>query len=124
MTCKGTCTSVPALKGVPYVGGRLPRDPFTGRSVEPGTYGPWTRCRMCDVVIIWQGIFCPCCGGRTTMRPRACRRQRTIRIAEAKARRIRIAAELAAVAATAAAPAPAAVARHAAATGAAAVGAA
>ena len=103
MTCKGTCTAVPALKGVPYVSGRLPRDPFTGRSVEPGTYGPWTRCRTCDVVFIWQGIFCPCCGGRTSSRPRACRRLRTIRIAEDKAMRIRIAAELAAVAA---APAP------------------
>lgn len=114
MTCKGTCTAVPALKGVPYVSGRLPRDPFTGRSVEPGTYGPWTRCRICDVVFIWQGIFCPCCGGRTSKRPRACRRQSTIRDAEAKARRIRIAAELAAVAA-ASAPAPVVAAPHAAA---------
>ena len=88
MTCKGTCTSVAALRGIQYEAGRLPRDPFTGRSVQAGTYGPWKRCRTCDVLIIWQGIFCPCCGGRTASRPRACRRSRTVRDAEEKRRRM------------------------------------
>ena len=84
MTCKGACITIPALKGVPYVAGRPPNDPFTGRPVAPGTYGPWKRCRTCSVMIIWQGIFCPCCGCRIAARPRAATRRRSARTAEAR----------------------------------------
>lgn len=84
MTCKGACTTIPALRGVPYVAGRPPNDPFTGVQVAPGTYGPWKRCRTCAVMIIWQGIFCPCCGFRIAARPRASARRRSARAGEAR----------------------------------------
>ena len=27
-------------------------------------------CQVCQVFIYWQGLFCPCCGGRIRNRPR------------------------------------------------------
>lgn len=29
-----------------------------------------SRCITCDVYVKWEGIFCPCCGGRLRKKPR------------------------------------------------------
>jgi len=28
------------------------------------------RCNLCDMFMLWDGIFCPCCGGRLRLKPR------------------------------------------------------
>ena len=83
-SCKGACLAMPDPKAIPHQGGRTPVDPSTGRHVPPGTYGPWKRCRMCAVLLVWQGIFCPCCGIRLSDRPRASRHRRSARITAAR----------------------------------------
>ena len=85
-SCKGTCTITSALKAIPHVGGRTPNDPATGRRVPSGTYGPWKRCRTCEVLIVWQGRHCPCCGVRLSVRPWGARHRRSARITAARQR--------------------------------------
>ena len=80
--CKGVCRCMPELKAVPHTHGRVPRDPATGRVVPSGTYGSWKRCRMCDVLIVWTGKFCPCCGRILSVRPRAARHRRSRKLAK------------------------------------------
>lgn len=80
--CKGACTCMSELRAVPHTGGRVPRDPATGRVVPSGTYGSWKRCRICHVLIVWTGKFCPCCGRILSVRPRASRHRRSIRLAK------------------------------------------
>lgn len=29
------------------------------------------RCRVCEVFMLWEGIFCPCCGYKVSRRPRS-----------------------------------------------------
>ena len=80
--CNGTCTSMPALRAVPHSVGRVPRDPMTGHRVPSGTYGSWKRCRACEVLIVWPGRLCPCCGITLSVRPRAARHRRMVKITE------------------------------------------
>ena len=49
MTCKGICIHHKAL-------GRY----ATGNK----------RCKICEMFIEWDGVFCPCCGYRLRTRPR------------------------------------------------------
>ena len=82
--CNGTCTSMPALRAVPHSVGRVPQDPTTGRPVPSGTYGSWKRCRACEVLLVWPGRLCPCCGTTLSVRPRAARHRRMVKITEAR----------------------------------------
>ena len=91
MTCYGRCLAMSSLKAIPHSGGRVPGDPVTGHRVPSGTYGPWKRCRECEVLIEWQGTWCPCCGIRLSERPRGARHRRSLRIA--RDRRITAAAK-------------------------------
>lgn len=54
MTCKGNCikyVSNTKKKGGRYLNGQK-------------------RCQACEIFIIWNGLFCPCCGIRLRTRPR------------------------------------------------------
>lgn len=81
-------------------GGRPPPDPATGRMVEPGTYGPWKKCRPCGIWLITDLTRCPCCRVVLSTRPRRAAVERNRRKA---AERHRATAPAAAPAATAAA---------------------
>ena len=64
--CRGTCEVGRTPDGVKfhavtYLTGRMPNDPITGERPPRGTYGHWKRCRVCDILIIWDGTHCPCC---------------------------------------------------------------
>jgi hypothetical protein len=52
--CKGTCSRHKAMR--PSTGNRY----LTGQK----------RCQVCSIFIYWQGLFCPCCGGRLRGKPR------------------------------------------------------
>ena len=84
LTCYGTCLAMPALKAIPHSRGGVPGDPATGRRVPSGTYGSWKRCRECEVLIEWEVTRCPCCGITLSVRPRAARHRRMVKIAEAR----------------------------------------
>lgn len=73
--CRGTCEVGRTKDGVQFRcvvhrTGRLPNDPATGERPPRGTYGSWKRCRVCDILIIWDGTHCPCCGTVLKTRPR------------------------------------------------------
>jgi len=53
--CKGICSRHRAIK--PKYGG------------QRYTIGQ-KRCQVCQIFINWQGLFCPCCGGRLRNKPR------------------------------------------------------
>ena len=82
MCCKGACTVRPDLRAVPHTCGGIPRDPVTGRKPAPGTYGSWRKCRTCGVLLVWQGTYCPCCGFRLSLRPRATQHRRAALVTE------------------------------------------
>ena len=52
--CKGLCSRHKATR------------PNTGNRYLIGQ----KRCQVCQVFIYWQGLFCPCCGGRLRNKPR------------------------------------------------------
>jgi hypothetical protein len=54
VTCKGRCIRLRAQK--PTGVGRY----MVGQK----------RCQVCDVFIMWDGFWCPCCGYRLRTRPR------------------------------------------------------
>lgn len=54
MTCKGICIRHKAQKPIGI--GRY----STGQK----------RCQVCELFIIWDGLWCPCCGYRLRTRPR------------------------------------------------------
>jgi len=54
MTCKGICTRHKATVM-----------PSQGRYKNGHK-----RCQVCDLFIICEGLFCPCCGGRLRTKPR------------------------------------------------------
>lgn len=54
MTCKNICLRHKAQKPVGF--GRY----FTGQK----------RCQICEIFIIWPGLWCPCCGYRLRTKPR------------------------------------------------------
>ncbi len=29
-----------------------------------------TRCQVCDLFIVWKGVYCPCCGAKLRTGPR------------------------------------------------------
>lgn len=55
MTCKGVCDEYRAME--------LPR---IGRYAAGQK-----RCQTCNVFILWDGYFCPCCHLRLRIRPRS-----------------------------------------------------
>ena len=68
--CEVGCTSDgTTFRAVTYLTGRVPNDPATGERPPRGTYGSWKRCRVCDILVIWDGIFCPCCAVPLKTRP-------------------------------------------------------
>jgi len=50
MVCKGTCVRHKAMK---------PRNPVISR-YSTGQ----KRCQICETFLIWDGLWCPCCGYR------------------------------------------------------------
>ena len=54
MTCKGICTRYKAQKPV-----------GTGRYASGQR-----RCQICEILIKWEGLWCPCCGYRLRTKPR------------------------------------------------------
>ena len=51
--CKGICTKHKTVK----IGGSW----YGGNN---------KRCQACDIFISWDGLFCPCCGGRVRSKAR------------------------------------------------------
>lgn len=55
MTCVGICVrhkaQRPAKHGLRYATGQK-------------------RCQICEIFIVYDGLYCPCCGNRLRMRPR------------------------------------------------------
>jgi hypothetical protein len=54
MSCKGICIRHKAIKisnKLRYANGQK-------------------RCKMCDIFVQWDGVYCPCCGYRLRTRPR------------------------------------------------------
>ena len=97
--CKGVCDGdAPSLAplGVRIYHyatgrGRPPADPDTGQRPAAGSYGPWSRCRACQIYLTWEGRDCPCCGQRLRKRtPSArayqgqCRHQAAMAIKESR----------------------------------------
>jgi hypothetical protein len=64
MVCKGICERHKAVKPLPTVSRYL-----IGQK----------RCQMCCQFIIWDGIWCPCCGMRLRERPRSASDRRRLR---------------------------------------------
>ena len=58
MTCKGICLHLKAL-------GRY----ATGNK----------RCRICDLFIKWEGVFCPCCGYKLRTMPKSTKSKAKLR---------------------------------------------
>jgi len=56
MVCKGTCVRHKAMK---------PRNPVISR-YSTGQ----KRCQICETFLIWDGLWCPCCGYRLRTGPR------------------------------------------------------
>jgi hypothetical protein len=56
MVCKGICVRHKAMK---------PRNPVIGR-YSAGQ----KRCQVCETFLIWDGLWCPCCGYRLRIGPR------------------------------------------------------
>ena len=56
MVCKGICVRHKAMK---------PRNPVIGRY----SMGQ-KRCQICETFLIWDGLWCPCCGYRLRTGPR------------------------------------------------------
>ena len=56
MTCKGICLRHKAIK---------PKGAKTGRYILGQK-----RCQICEIFLLWPGLFCPCCGYRLRTRPR------------------------------------------------------
>ena len=54
MTCKGICVRHKAQK--PVGSGRY----ASGQK----------RCQICEIFIMWDGLWCPCCGYRLRTKPR------------------------------------------------------
>ena len=54
MACKGIC-----------VRHRAPKPILSGRYISGQK-----RCQLCEVFIIWDMIWCPCCGSRLRTKPR------------------------------------------------------
>jgi hypothetical protein len=52
--CKETCSRHKAMR------------PSTGLRYILGQ----KRCQVCQIFIIWEGLFCPCCGGRLRNKPK------------------------------------------------------
>lgn len=52
--CNNICQRYKALK--PSIGGRY----TSGQK----------RCQVCCIYIIWEGLWCPCCGYRLRLKPR------------------------------------------------------
>ena len=48
---------------------RALRDPETHARVEPGTWGPYKKCKRCDIYLVWDGRFCPCCMNTLSVKP-------------------------------------------------------
>lgn len=68
MTCKGICDSRYGSRGQ-YRGG------------SPGLYAKgYKRCSVCCVSLLWDGLYCPCCGYRLRRFSRA-RKYRERRVA-------------------------------------------
>ncbi|MGI9566004.1 MAG: hypothetical protein ACR2LL_03185 [Nitrosopumilus sp.] len=54
LICKGVCTRFKI-----------------NRPIDTGRYCVGQkRCNHCNIFVMWEGIFCPCCGGRLRQRPR------------------------------------------------------
>ena len=74
--CKGVCDGdAPSLKAMGvriyhYQSGRgrPPADPDTGTRAPGGSYGPWSKCRVCQIYLTWPGRNCPCCSQRLRKR--------------------------------------------------------
>ena len=56
MSCKGICIKHKASKPVAMLGRY--------------TIGQ-KRCRICDIFVKWEGVWCLCCGHKLRTRPRA-----------------------------------------------------
>jgi hypothetical protein len=56
MTCKGICERHKALRPANGSGGRY----SAGQK----------RCAMCEIFLIWNGVWCPCCGCRLRTKPK------------------------------------------------------
>jgi len=54
MGCKGICTRHKAIGA--FINGRYKN----GQK----------RCQVCDLFIVWDGIWCPCCGYKLRSKPR------------------------------------------------------
>ncbi len=54
MGCKGNCTKYKATGS--FFGGRYKN----GQK----------RCQVCDLFIVWSGLWCPCCGYKLRSKPR------------------------------------------------------
>ncbi len=54
MVCKGACPKYKAKK------------PTSGGRYEAGQ----RRCQTCEIWLMWEGIWCPCCGYRLRTKPR------------------------------------------------------
>lgn len=54
MSCKAICLKHKATGS--FIGGRY-------------KYGQ-KRCQVCDIFIVWAGIWCPCCGYKLRSKPR------------------------------------------------------
>lgn len=54
MTCKGLCTRY--RNTVPFYEGRYRKGQ--------------RRCQHCAEFIVWDGLYCPCCGYRLRLKPR------------------------------------------------------
>jgi hypothetical protein len=66
MVCKGVCIRHKASGPISY-----------GRYVARQK-----RCQICEIFIIWDGIFCPCCGCRLRIGPRLFKDKAKLRIKE------------------------------------------
>lgn len=77
MACRGRCEH-PDYETAP-LNCRPPGSP------PAGTYGRFSKCPICRVYIVWEGVRCPCCSTKLSKRPRKCRVQRTARLREAAA---------------------------------------
>ena len=79
--CKGHCASGTARDGTRYpvvhrTNGRAPRDPATGEFPPAGQWGSWSKCRKCEVFLIWEGKLCPCCSVCLAKSPKSTRTRR------------------------------------------------
>jgi hypothetical protein len=68
MTCRGICIRHKAQK--PVGSGRY----AIGQK----------RCQVCQVFIIWDLLWCPCCGSRLRIRPRSIKFKTRLRIQKQK----------------------------------------